>query len=66
MALLLERIVCLYFFSVFSVFKMWTFHFDENSLSYAHELVDSGTTESLTGSPSSLVGLLRFCITLDN
>lgn len=63
MALLLD----LYFFSVSPIFKMWTFHFDENSLSYAHELVDSGTTESLKGSPSSLVGLLRrFCITLDN
>lgn len=62
MALLLD----LYFFSVSPIFKTWTFHFDENSLSYAHELVDSGTTESLKGSPSSLVGLLRFCLTLDN
>lgn len=51
MALLLEKNVCLYFFSVSSIFEMWTFHFDENSLSYAHESVDSGATESLTGSP---------------
>lgn len=47
MSVLLERLVSI---SVSSIFKMRTFYSHETLHIYAHEIVDSGTTESLTGS----------------
>lgn len=43
-SVLLERLVS---FSVLSIFKMRTFHSDESSHIYAHELVDLGTIKFL-------------------